>query len=82
MHSAGKQLPSNAIIFTMVAAASPDTAMFPVEVNSIDRPAAAIFKTEGIAHLPEFFSYPVRRTTLHHNAAGFWLAIGSLFAPQ
>lgn len=40
-----KILPTDSIIFSMIAAASPETTMSPIKPNRIDGAAGAVFKT-------------------------------------
>lgn len=38
------RLPANAIIFAVIAGATPEAAVFPIKINGVDRAAAALRK--------------------------------------
>jgi len=44
-------LPANTIILPMVARSSPECAVFPIEIYSVDGAGCAFIKSDAIAHL-------------------------------
>src|SRR6186713_1603871 len=75
-------LPTNPIVFSIITAASPETAMFPVEPDGIDRSARAVAIGGGIAQLTKVFTHIRRCNITQQNMPGTGTAVLHLFPAQ